>query len=201
MPSPTAPITYQRMFHGSIRAGAFADQLSARFADRQHRTQVQHHGDSALMQIGSKHGTPLTIHFVDLPGGVLVTMSRGRDWLDQAGDTAEMMERAASNPLSLFAMLPDIVGEMRKDSLPARVWNAINEVMALSHALAGEQGAPQNPKICLYCGKANDPALELCDACGGPLPVNLPRVCPKCQRSHTSDALFCQACGTRLIEE
>jgi RNA polymerase subunit RPABC4/transcription elongation factor Spt4 len=189
------------MFHGTISACALADQLCARFNDRQHRTRIERHGDSAVVQIGSPHGTPLTLHMADLSGGVLVTMSRGRDWLDQAGDAAQMIERAARSPFSMLALLPDLVGEMRKDNLPRRVWEAVNDLMALSRALAGEKGAPANPKVCLHCHTANDPALELCSSCGAPLPVQLPRACPKCARQHTSDALFCQACGTRLVSE
>jgi hypothetical protein len=188
------------MFHGSISACALADQLRARFNDRQHRTSIERHADSAVVQIGSPNGTPLTLHIADLSGGVLVTMSRGRDWLDQAGDTAQMIERAAQNPLSLLSMLPDVLGEMRKDNLPQQVWNAINDLMSLSRALAGEKNAPANPKLCPHCNTANDPELEQCSACGAPLPVQLPRACPKCGRQHTSDALFCQACGTRLVE-
>jgi hypothetical protein len=130
----------------------------------------------------------------------MVTMSRGRDWLDRAGDTAQMIERAASRPLSLLALIPDLFGEMRKENLPPQVWNAVSDIMALSRALAGEAGAPANPKVCPFCGTANDPDLEQCFSCGGPLPVQLPRECPKCGRQHTSDALFCQACGTRLVE-
>jgi hypothetical protein len=188
------------MFNGSISASALADQLCARFNDRQHRTSIERHGDSAVVQIGSPHGTPLTIHIADLSGGVLVTMSRERDWLDKAGDSAQWMERAASSPFSLLAMLPDVLGEARKDNLPQQVWNAVNDLMALSRALAGEKNAPANPKICPHCNTANDPALELCASCGAPLPVQLPRACPKCGRQHTSDALFCQACGSRLVE-
>jgi hypothetical protein len=103
----------QRMFHGGIRATALAEQLAARFNDRQRRTKVESHGDTALIQIGSKHGTPVTVHIADTEGGVLVTMSRDRDWLDRVADASEMMERASSSPLSLLAMLPDIVGEMK----------------------------------------------------------------------------------------
>lgn len=188
------------MFHGTIRASALADQLSARFNDRQHKTRLEVRGETALAQIGSKHGTPVTVHIADTEGGVLVTMSRDRDWLDRVADASEMMERGASNPLSLLAMIPDVVGELRQENIAPQVWNAINDICALTRALAGEKNAPVNPKVCEYCGTANDPELELCTRCGGALPVDLPRVCPKCRRAHTSDALFCQACGTRLVE-
>ena len=50
-------MTQQRMFHGTITASALADQLAARFGDRQHPTVVRHDGGTALIQIGSKHGT------------------------------------------------------------------------------------------------------------------------------------------------
>lgn len=190
----------QRMFHGGIRAAALADQLGARFNSRQRRVSVHSQGDTALVQIGSKHGTPLTVHIADTEGGVLVTMSRERNWLDKAADTSEMMERAANNPLSLFAMIPDIVGEMSQENITPKVWDAINDLCSLTRALAGEKNAPGNPKVCPFCGTANDPKLELCAACGGSLPTDLPRVCPKCSRGHTSDALFCQACGTRLVD-
>ncbi|RPJ44216.1 MAG: zinc ribbon domain-containing protein [Chloroflexi bacterium] len=188
------------MFHGTIRSGALADQLSARFHDRQHRTSVERYGDSALAQIGSKHGTPVSVHIADLAGGVLVTMSRDRDWLDRTADAGEMLERAASSAASLLALIPDVIGELRKEDLVPAIWNAINELMALSRALAGEVESPLNPIVCTYCGTANPAELELCQSCGGPLPVDLPRVCPKCERGHTSQALFCQACGTRLVE-
>jgi len=190
----------QRMFHGGIRAAALADQLGARFNSRQRRVSVHSQGDTALVQIGSKHGTPLTVHIADTEGGVLVTMSRERNWLDKAADTSEMMERAANNPFSLLAMIPDIVGEMSQENISPKVWDAINDLCSLTRSLAGEKNAPSNPKVCTFCGTANDPELELCAACGGSLPTDLPRVCPKCSRGHTSDALFCQACGTRLIE-
>lgn len=189
----------QRMFHGGIRAAALADQLVARFNDRQHRTRTEIRVDTALAQIGSKHGTPITVHIADTAGGVLVTMSRDRDWLDRVGDASEIAERAASNPLSLLALIPDIAGELKQENLAPQIWNAINDLCALTRALAGEKNAPGNPKVCTYCSTANDPELELCIACGAALPSNLPRVCPKCGRGHTSDALFCQACGTRLV--
>jgi hypothetical protein len=197
-PSNLLP-THQRMFHGGIHAVALADQLAARFHDRQAQTHVERYAGSALVQIGSKHGTPVTVHVADIEGGVLVTMSRDRDWLDRAADASELAERAASSPLSLLALVPDIVGELRQSNYAPQIWDAINDIFALSRALAGEEDAPRNPKVCSHCGVANDPAQEQCIACGAPLPVNLPRVCPKCGREHTSDALFCQACGTRLV--
>jgi hypothetical protein len=151
------------------------------------------------VQIGSKHGTPVTVHIADIERGVLVTMSRDRDWLDRSADASELAERAATNPVSLLALIPDIVGELQQANYAPQIWDAINDIFALSRALAGEQDAPRNPKVCAYCGVANDPALEQCIACGAALPVDLPRICPKCGREHTSDALFCQACGTRLV--
>lgn len=190
----------QRMFHGEIGAAALADQLAARFNDRQRRVNVSQSGISSLVQIGSKHGTPVTVHITDTSGGVLVTMSRDRNWLDKTGDASELIERATSNPLSLLAMVPDVLGELNQENITPQIWNAINDLCALTRALAGEQGAPLNPKICEYCGIANDPQFESCTMCGAALPSNLPRKCPKCERAHSSDALFCQACGTRLVE-
>lgn len=201
MPSPTPPITHQRMFHGDISASALAGQLAARFTDRQHRVTVRESAGAALVQIGSKHGTPLTVHLADTSGGVMVSMSRGRDWLDAAGDASELIARATSRPVSLLALIPDVIGEMRKDNLPPHVWTVINDLMGLSRAIAGEKDAQKNPITCPYCNVANDPGEETCSACGGPLPVILPRTCLKCARSYTSDALFCQACGTRLVTE
>ena len=193
--------SHQRMFHGRISAAALADQLAARFNDRQHRTRVERLADTALVQIGSKHGTPVTVHLADTEGGVLVTMSRDRDWLDRVADSSELIERAATNPVSLLALLPDVISELKQENIAPKVWEAIDDLMALTRALAGEKGAPGNPKVCPHCQTANDPALEKCVSCGAPLPVELPRVCPKCGRGHTSDALFCQACGTRLVKE
>lgn len=195
------PATRQRMYHGGITAVAAAGQLAARFDDRQHKTRVERHGSSALIQIGSKHGTPLTVHLADSEGGVLVTLGRDRDWLDRTADASELVERAATNPVSLLALIPDVVGEMRQTNLATQVWEALTEIFALSRALAGEKNAPQNPKLCGHCGTANAAEFEQCEACGAPLPVDLPRACPKCGRRHTSDALFCQACGTRLVTE
>ena len=191
---------HQRMFHGGIRAAALADQLSARFNDRQHRVSTQMQGETALVQIGSKHGTPVTVHIADTQGGVLVTMSRDRNWLDRAADASELVERAATNPLSLLALIPDVIGEMKQENIAPLIWNTINDLCALTRSLAGEEKAPRNPKLCPYCGVSNDPELVECAACGGSLPSDLPRTCPKCARRHTSDALFCQACGTRLVE-
>ena len=190
----------QRMLHGGIRSAALADQLAARFNDRQHRVGTQVQGDTALVQIGSKHGTPVTVHIADTEGGVLVTMSRDRDWLDRVADASDIIERAASNPLSLLALVPDVLGEMKQENVAPLIWNAIHDLCALTRSLAGEEKAPRNPKVCPYCGMVNDPELEECTACGAALPSDLPRVCPKCGRGHTSDALFCQACGTRLVE-
>ncbi|MCG2785429.1 MAG: zinc ribbon domain-containing protein [Anaerolineae bacterium] len=190
----------QRMFHGEISAAALADQLAARFNDRQRRVSVSQAGVSSLVQIGSKHGTPVTVHITDTSGGVLVTMSRDRNWLDKAGDASELIERAASNPLSLLAMVPDVLGELNQENVAPQIWDAINDLCALTRALAGERDAPQNPKVCEYCETANDPQFESCVMCGAALPSNLPRKCPKCGRGHTSDALFCQACGTRLVD-
>jgi hypothetical protein len=188
------------MFHGNISAATLADQLAARFNDRQRRVRVTNMGITALVQIGSKHGTPVSLHITDTTGGVLVTMSRDRDWLDKLGDASEMIERAASKPVSLIAMIPDALGELSQENIAPQIWDAINDLCALTRALAGERDGPQNPKICEYCGVTNNPDLEICVMCGAPLPSILPRKCPKCSRSHASDALFCQACGTRLIE-
>jgi ribosomal protein L40E len=190
----------QRMFHGGIRSTALADQLSARFNDRQHHVSTQVQGETALVQIGSKHGTPVTVHIGDTEGGVLVTMSRDRNWLDRVADSGELIERAASSPFSLLALVPDVIAEMNQENLAPLIWDAINDLCALTRSLAGEEKAPYNPKICQYCGISNDPKLEECAACGATLPTDLPRICPKCGRGHTSDALFCQACGTRLVE-
>jgi len=190
----------QRMFHGGIQSAELADQLSARFNDRQHRTRTIVQDKTALVQIGSKHGTPITIHIADTEGGILVTMSRDRDWLDRVADSSELVERAASSPLALLALVPDMIGEMKQENLAPNIWDAINDLCALTRSLAGENKAPRNPKVCLYCGVSNDPELEECVACGAALPTDLPRVCPKCGRAHTSEALFCQACGTRLVD-
>jgi len=195
------PPINQRMFHGGLSAVTVADQLAARFQDRQHKNRMERYTGSALAQIGSKHGTPLTVHLADIEGGVLVTMSRERDWLDRVADSSDMIERAATNPISLLAMIPDVLGEMQETNLAPQVWAALDDIFALSRALAGENDAPKNPKVCLHCGSANNPELEQCAACGAPLPTDLPRICPKCGREHTSDALFCQACGTRLVSE
>jgi len=195
MPNPS-----QRMFNGDIRAAALADQLAARFNDRQRRVMIENRGETSLVQIGSKHGTPVTAHITDTSGGVLVTVSRERNWLDKAGDASELIERAASNPLSLLALIPDVIGEINQENIVPQIWDAINDLCALTRALAGEKNAPHNPKVCDYCGTANDPNLESCAMCGAALPSDLPRACPKCGRGHTSDALFCQACGTRLVE-
>jgi len=191
----------QRMFHGTITSSALADQLAARFGDRQHHTGVRHGAGTALIQIGSKHGTPATVNIADTSGGVLVTIGRGRDWLDRIADSSEIMERAANgNPLSLLAMIPDVVGELRKDNIAPEIWSVVSEICALTRALAGEADGPANPIVCEYCGTVNEAGEGQCAACGAPLPVDLPRVCPRCGRKHSSDALFCQACGTRLVE-
>jgi hypothetical protein len=127
-------------------------------------------------------------------------MSRDCQWLDRAADSSELIERAASSPLSLIAMVPDIIGEMKQENIAPQIWNAINDLCSLTLSLAGEENARLNPKISEYCGRTNDPNQEDCISCGGVLPTNLPRICPKCGRAHTSSALFCQACGTRLVE-
>ena len=190
----------QRMFHGSITAAALADQLAARFSERHQRVNVSQGSGTALVQIGSKHGTPISVHIADTSGGVLVTMSRGQDWLDRVSDAGEMIERAANgNPLSLLAMAPEVFGELTKSNPAPEIWDAINDLCGLTRALAGEKNAPGNPIICPYCATPNPPGSEQCQACGAALPVDLPRKCPKCGRAHTSDALFCQACGTRLV--
>ncbi|HEY9076299.1 MAG TPA: zinc ribbon domain-containing protein [Anaerolineaceae bacterium] len=191
----------QRVFHGNIRAAAAADQLAARFNDRQHRVRIEHQGETALVQVGSQHGTPVTVHLADTAGGVMVTMSRDRNWLDKTADASQMIERAATNPISLLAMIPDVLGEFKSENLPPLLWSALDDIFAMARALAGERNAPRNPTVCLYCGTSNPPEEERCLACGAALPVVLPRVCPKCGRGHTSDALFCQACGTRLVNE
>jgi hypothetical protein len=187
------------MFNGTIRANALADQLAARFNDRQRRVSIEHQSESAVVQIGSKHGTPITLHIADIAEGVLVTMSRDRNWLDKAGDAGEMIERAATNPISLLALMPDLIGELSQENLPPKIWDAVNDLCALSRALAGEKNAPQNPALCAHCQTPNPAGEERCVACGAPLKIELPRVCPKCGRAHTADALFCQACGTRLV--
>jgi ribosomal protein L40E len=191
----------QRMFHGGIRAAALADQLAARFSERHYRTTISSSGDTSLVQIGSKHGTPLSVHIADTAGGVLVTMSREREWDDRLGDAGELLERASrGGVLSVLSLLPEIAGEMKKENLAPAIWNAINDICTLTRALVGEEKAPLNPKVCPYCKTANPAENEHCMACGGVLPVDLPRICAKCGRQHTADALFCQACGTRLVE-
>jgi hypothetical protein len=193
------PSVAQRMFHGQISAAALAQQLAATFQDRQRRTFIQNQGETCLVQIGSKHGTPVTIHVTDTIGGVLVTMGRDRNWLDKVGDVSELIERAASNPISLLALLPDLVGEFGQENITPQIWDSINDICALTLSLAGESKAPKNPKICEFCGKTNDATLESCEGCGANLTTDLPRKCPKCEMKFTSDALFCQACGTRLV--
>lgn len=190
------------MFHGGISAVALADQLAACFNERKRRVKVERYEGSALVQIGSQHGTPVTVHLADIEGGVMVTMSRERDWLAKSGDVSELAFKRASegNPLALLSLLPDVVGELTKENITPQIWDALNDIFALSRSLAGEKNAVKNPKVCPYCQTANDPEVEKCISCGGVLPADLPRVCPKCGRTHTSDALFCQACGTRLVE-
>jgi ribosomal protein L40E len=191
----------QRMFHGNITSAALADQVAARFNERHTKTRLSSAGGTSLIQIGSPHGSPVTLNIADTPGGVLVTMSSDRDWLDKISDSGEMLERAASGkPLALLAMLPEIVAEMGKDNIAPAIWDAINDICGLTRALAGEENAPGNPIVCSYCQTPNPPQSQQCISCGAALPVDLPRICSKCGRGHTSDALFCQACGTRLLK-
>jgi len=190
----------QRMFNGSITSAALADQLSARFSEAHYRTQISQGDGTALVQIGSEHGTPLTVHIADTVGGVLVSMSADRDWLDRLSDAGDSLERAAGgNLLSILSVIPDAIAELTKKNIAPQVWDAVNDLCGLTRALAGEKNAPGNPKVCPFCKTANPPENNVCENCGGALPVDLPRVCPKCGRAHTSDALFCQACGTRLV--
>jgi hypothetical protein len=192
----------QRMFHGGISSAALADQLAARFSERHTRASVQAGAGTALLQIGSQHGTPVTVHIADTEGGVLVTLSQDRDWMDRASDVGELLERAATGkPFALLAALPEMLGELNKENLAPQIWAAVEDLCALSRALAGEKNAPLNPKVCPYCGTANPAGYNQCQACGGVLEVNLSRVCPKCGRGHLADALFCQACGTRLVDD
>jgi hypothetical protein len=74
------------------------------------------------VQIGSRHGTPATVNIADTQGGVLVTMSRRRDWLDRVADAGEMIERAASGKVvSLLALVPDVLGELKQESIAPKV--------------------------------------------------------------------------------
>ncbi len=196
----SSPTSNQRMFHGEITAAALADQLAARFAERHRVARVSHAGASSLVQIGSKLGTPATIHLTDTSGGVLVTMSRDRDWLDKTSETMDLVRKASTDPWTFITLLPEVVNELSQENIVPQIWDVINDLCALTRSLAGEKGAPRNPKICEFCGTANDPELESCTACGAALPSDLPRKCPKCGRGHTSEALFCQACGTRLVD-
>ena len=190
----------QRMFHGNIKAAALADQLAARFSERHCRVSIQSGGSTSLVQIGSKHGSPVMVHITDTDGGVLITMGQDRDWLDRASDATELLERSANGGLlSMLAILPEMAAEMKKDNLTPDIWDAVNDLCSLTRALAGEEHAPPNPIVCLYCETANPAEEEHCLACGAVLPVNLPRECPKCGRAHTYDAIFCQACATRLV--
>jgi hypothetical protein len=192
----------QRMFHGGISAAALADQLAARFSERHTRATVQQGAGTALVQLGSPHGAPLTIHIADTTAGVLVTLSQDRDWLDRVSDASGLLERAAAGkPLSFLAALPEVLGELNKENLTPQVWGVVDELCSLSRALAGEKNGPENPRICAYCATSNPPDQDRCLACGAALPVEFARVCPKCARGHLSDALFCQACGTRLVQE
>jgi len=128
----------QRMFHGGIKAAALADHLIARFNDRQHRTHIELRGESALIQIGSKHGTPMKIHISDTSGGVLVSMGRDRNWTDKIADASELFERAASNPISIISAIPEIFEEINKENLAPLIWKAIYEMCYISRSLAGE---------------------------------------------------------------
>jgi hypothetical protein len=190
----------QRMFHGGIKSAALADQLAVRFTDRQRCTKIQISTDTAFVQIGSSHGTPITNHISDTSGGVLIKMGRDRDWLDRLADSTDILERAIANPLSFLACLPDIAGEFNKENLVPLIWNAINDICSLTRSLAVENNAPMNPIICEICRMINVPESFTCAACGGTLNVSLPRKCPRCELEYQSTALFCQACGPRLIE-
>ena len=194
-------MTSQRMFNGHITAGVLANQLAARFNEAHYQTRISSGSGTALIQIGSSHGTPVTVDIADTDGGVLVTMGSERDWLDRASDVSGRIERAASgNFISLLSMVPDVIAELQKENIAPAIWDAVNDICSLTRSLAGEKHAPSNPKVCVFCQTANPPENEQCLACGAALPVDLPRVCPKCGRGHTSDALFCQACGTRLVQ-
>lgn len=110
----------QRTFPGGIRSAALTDQLFGRFNDRQHYVTIKGQVDTALVQIGSKHGTPVTVHISDAEAGVLVAMSHDRDWLYKLADSSKLIERATSNLLSLLAILPDVICELKqKEPHPA----------------------------------------------------------------------------------
>ena len=132
----------QRMFHGHLTAAALADQLAARFNERHQRTHVSQGAGTALVQIGSQYGTPLTLNIAETEGGVLVTMSADHNWLDRLGDAGDRLERAARNPLSLLTALPDILAEGQKKSLAPDIWSAVDDICGLTRALAGEKNAP-----------------------------------------------------------
>ncbi len=197
----TLPPTYQRLFHGNLTASVVAEQLAVRFRDRFHRVSLEQGTASAYLTIGSPHGTPVAVHLANTEGGVLVTMGRGSSNLSNAGDAAELLERASRNPLSLLSIIPDALAEAKKKNIIPQIWSALDDIFSLGRSIAGERNAPRNPKVCPYCQSSNPPEEDHCLACGGVLPPDLPRLCPKCGRGHTSDALFCQACGTRLVDE
>jgi hypothetical protein len=46
----------------------------------------------ALIQIGPKHGTPFTVHIADTVGGILVILSRDRDWLNRVADSRDYLK-------------------------------------------------------------------------------------------------------------
>lgn len=192
--------TLQRMYHGYLSAPIAAEQLAVRFRDRFHQVTLEQTSESALLTIGSPHGTPVAVHLANTTGGVLVTMGHGPSDLSKLGDAAGVLERAATNPLSFLSLFPDALAEAQKKNIIPQIWAELEDIFSMARSLAGEQNAPKNPRICPFCQTANPPELDHCSACGGVLPPDLPRVCPKCNRGHTSDALFCQACGTRLVD-
>jgi len=136
------------MFHRGIKAAALADHLTVKYNERHHRTHIEFRGESTLDQIGSKHGTPITIHISDTIGGVLVSMGRDRNWTDKFADASDIFERAATKPLSIISAIPDIVGELKKENMAPIIWNAIYEIFAFTRSLAGEIDSPKNPIIC-----------------------------------------------------
>jgi hypothetical protein len=155
----------QRMFHGYVTAAGVADKLSARFHDRQHRTNVYHYRGSSVIQIGSKHGTPVpvTVNISDTQGGVLVTMSRGRNWLDKSAD-------AINDICALSRML---AGEMNAPKNPKVCIYCAHPNPPDENACVG-CGAPlpvDLPRVCPNCARAHTSDALFCQACGTRLVV------------------------------
>lgn len=191
-----------KIYHGELDAEEMAITLANFFNRGGLSAQSSVNGDTAFVQITSRHSRPSGGHTslgVALARrGERIEASVGdQSVLGLAGSLGTSAFLAWLNPLNLLGRLDDIAADIENLTLEDRVWKLLDR-MAANGGASTQLARRLQRMVCSYCNTANKVGEGRCVACGAPLGDVQPSGCPKCGFVVLAGEKICPNCGQKL---